>query len=106
MTRLFHRALRRDTYAKSRFNHLESNVCTGFRDLATLTRVSFPRYLRTIDHSYMRVVRGPGTDQVNILDLGPVHQNVGSHTKQIVEGLDFLLESDTSCLDGAMDGKP
>lgn len=36
----------------------------------------FILYAAAITHPYMRTIRAPGTENVNILDLGPLHDEV------------------------------
>ena len=51
-------------------------------------------------------MRGPGTEQVNMLDLGPLHFRVQEHMENIIQNPDFFLPPYGSYKSGAMDGEP
>ncbi|THV05639.1 hypothetical protein K435DRAFT_647075 [Dendrothele bispora CBS 962.96] len=86
--------------------NIEVNVLKALRDKATLTEMSaIVLYMNVISHPYMRVVRGPGTENVNALDLGPLHQKVEAHIRQILENPDVLFGPDASYETATLDGK-
>jgi hypothetical protein len=51
-------------------------------------------------------VRGPGTEKVNMLELGPLHLKVQKHMEKIIRDPDILLPPHGSYASGSMDGKP
>ncbi|KAJ7101997.1 hypothetical protein C8R44DRAFT_716352 [Mycena epipterygia] len=54
--------------------NIEKNLRDALRDPATLTELcAMIIYQQIISHPYLRQVRGPGTENVNLLDLGPLH---------------------------------
>ena len=53
----------------------------------------------------MRQVRGPGAEETNLLDLGPVHDKVIAHCRAIINNPDLLLSPEASYLTGSFDGQ-
>src|SRR5437667_9646500 len=54
----------------------------------------------------MHEVRGPGTEEVNMLDLGPLHQKVQKHMEAVIANPEILLPNHGTYKSGSMDGKP
>jgi hypothetical protein len=97
----------RDGKEKPGFTNVEKNVYIGLQDPATQTELAvLALYAQAISHPYMRQVRGPGTEQVNMLDLGPLHFRVQDHIEKIIQDPYLLLPPHGSYESGAMDGKP
>ncbi|KAJ7429526.1 hypothetical protein B0H11DRAFT_1767317, partial [Mycena galericulata] len=80
----------------------------ALQDPATLGELcAMTIYMMCITHPYMRVVRGPGTSQTNLLDLGPLHVQVRDHIQRILDNPDLLFgSSEMSYATAAMDGQP
>ena len=96
----------RDKKETGTFNHMEQNVYKALHDIPTLTELCvLVLYAQAISHPYMRQVRGPGQETTNILTLGPLHEKVKAHIRQIIENPDLLLAPDASYESGALDGK-
>ncbi|KAH9949428.1 hypothetical protein B0H21DRAFT_820030 [Amylocystis lapponica] len=96
----------RDRKDKRIFNHMEANVYAALHDCATLTELAvLVLYSQAITHPYVRVVRGSGTEQTNILDLGPVHVQVKEHVQRIIDDPELLLSPHVSHQTGATDGQ-
>lgn len=53
----------------------------------------------------MRLVRGPGTENLNILDLGPLHKDVISHIERLIDNPDLALNADTDFRSANLDGQ-
>jgi len=51
----------------------------------------------------MQSVHGPGTENINILDLGPLHDEVMNHLKLIIENLHLLISLNASFKLSALD---
>ena len=97
----------RDGKERPGFTNLEQNVFEGLQDVPTQVELAvLTLYAETIGHPYMRVVRGPGTEQVNMLELGPLHFKVKAHIQRTIEDPDILLNQDAGYEFGSMDGKP
>ncbi|KAH9918517.1 hypothetical protein B0H21DRAFT_827557 [Amylocystis lapponica] len=95
----------RDKKDKRVFNHMEANIYGALHDSATLTELAvLVLYAQAVTHPYVWVVRGPGTEQINILDLGPVHTEVKIHVQRIIRKPELLLLSNACHETGAMDG--
>jgi hypothetical protein len=62
-------------------------------------------YQQIISHPYLRQVRGPGTENVNLLDLGPLHVAVRDHIQQILDNPDIIFGGDLPYETAALDGK-
>ncbi|KAJ3831591.1 hypothetical protein F5878DRAFT_549340 [Lentinula raphanica] len=79
--------------------NLEVNIARALSDDATITELcAMVVYMNTISQPYLRVVRG---EDVNALDLGPLHAEVKSHINKILDEPSMLFDaSETLCLDG------
>jgi hypothetical protein len=96
----------RDGKTTKKFNHLEKNLYAALHDIPTLTELCvLALYAQAITHPYMRQIRGPGTEQINMLELGPLHAQVKVHVQKIIDDPDMLLSPTCSYKTGAMDGK-
>ncbi|KAJ7483123.1 hypothetical protein B0H11DRAFT_1723435, partial [Mycena galericulata] len=97
----------RDKKEKMNFNHLEQNIYNALHDPPTLTELcAMILYALAISYPYASRVRGPGTENVNLLDLGPFHQEVKAHVAAIISNPDLLLASDASFEKATLDGEP
>jgi hypothetical protein len=97
----------RDGKDKSGFTNLEKNVYLGLQDIPTQTELSvLALYAQAISHPYMRNVRGPGTENINMLDLGPLHFKVEKHMEKVINDPSVLLPPHGSYESGTMDGEP
>jgi hypothetical protein len=96
----------RDKKDKPGFNHMESNVYKGLLDIPTQTELAvLMLYSQAISHPYMRQVRGPGHEVINVLDLGPLHDEVKAHIHVIICNPGLLISASTDFRTGAMDQK-
>ncbi|KAJ7652643.1 hypothetical protein B0H17DRAFT_869410, partial [Mycena rosella] len=85
----------RDKKEKGELNHLESNVYRALHDPATLTEFcAMIIYALTVSWPYSIRVRGPGTENVNLLDLGPLHHDLKAHIRRIIENPDIIFGND------------
>lgn len=97
----------RDGKDRSGFTNLEKNVYFGLQDIPTQTELAvLALYAQAISHPYMRHVRGPGTENVNMLDLGPLHFKVQEHMEKVIKDPGVLLPPHGSHKSGTMDGEP
>ncbi|KZP19697.1 hypothetical protein FIBSPDRAFT_1045302 [Athelia psychrophila] len=97
----------RDRKEKQGFNHLENNLYKALLDPPTLSELAvLALYAQSVTHPYMKRVRGPGTENVNILDLGPLHAQVLEHVAKIAEDPQILLVAEHfSYTEGTLDGQ-
>ncbi|KAH7917630.1 hypothetical protein BV22DRAFT_1026042 [Leucogyrophana mollusca] len=92
---------------KSVLNHMEKNLVTGLLCWKTMTENSvLVFYGVAITYPYAAAVRGPGTENLNVLELGGLHERVISHIHCIINNPDLLISSHASYKDGTLDGKP
>ncbi|THV08108.1 hypothetical protein K435DRAFT_641387, partial [Dendrothele bispora CBS 962.96] len=83
--------------------NIELNLLRALEDKATLTELcAMVLYTNVISHPYMRVVRG---EEVNALDLGPLHAEVQTHIKKILDDPDLLFGENASFETAALDSK-
>lgn len=54
----------------------------------------------------MRYVRGLGVDNVNLLELGPLHQKMTKHYQEIIADPDLVIGPNATSATGTFDGKP
>ncbi|KAJ7829469.1 hypothetical protein B0H13DRAFT_1655732, partial [Mycena leptocephala] len=86
--------------------NIEKNLLAALRDPATLTElVAMVLYRVLITHPYMRQVRGPGTENTNLLDLGPLHKAVQEHIQSLIDDSDLIFGPDASYETATLDGK-
>lgn len=94
------------------FTNLEKNFNAALYDIPTITEWAvLALYEQAIGHPYMRFVRGPGTENVNILDLGPLHDELMLHIQRIIDDPSLLLGSSSNpskplWKDGSLDSRP
>lgn len=96
----------RDKKLKPAWTNIESNIAKALECTRTLEELAvLALYTQAISHPYMRFVRGPGTEEVNILDLGPLHVEVQDHCRMIIDDPMLLLTPGTeSYVLGSLDG--
>ncbi|KAJ7021484.1 hypothetical protein C8F04DRAFT_1314480 [Mycena alexandri] len=86
--------------------NIEKNLLAALQDPPTLAElVAMTLYRVLITHPYMRQVRGPGTENTNLLDLGPLHKAVQDHIKLLLEEPDLIFGSEVSYETATLDGK-
>lgn len=97
----------RDKKQKPGFTNVEKNFFTALHDIPTLTEFAvMALYSQAITIPYMRTVRGKGTNEINILDLGEYHDTVKNHVKKIIRdpGLLIAENPDETYKLGTLDG--
>ncbi|KAJ7601444.1 hypothetical protein B0H17DRAFT_858126, partial [Mycena rosella] len=71
------------------------NLRDTLGDQATLTELcAMILYQQIISHAYLRQVHGPGTENTNLLDLGPLHKAVHYHIEHIPANPDIIFGGD------------
>ncbi|RXW25130.1 hypothetical protein EST38_g727 [Candolleomyces aberdarensis] len=96
-------------WRKSRpgWTNIELNLNNALHDTPTLTELAvMVLYAQAITHPYLRMVRGPGTEQTNVLDLGPLHLQVRNHCQAVIDDPDLLISDDAMFEIATLDGKP
>ena len=84
---------------------MEQNVYKALHDIPTLTELAtLSLYSQSICITYMKQVHG--NPETSALDLGPLHDDVKSHCKKIIENPGLLLDLDATYVSGALYGKP
>ncbi|KAF8209626.1 hypothetical protein K438DRAFT_2063060 [Mycena galopus ATCC 62051] len=87
--------------------NIEKNLQDALCDIPTLTEfVAMIIYRVVITHPYLRQVRGPGTENTNLLDLGPLHRQICEHIQAILDNPDLLFGPDVSFESATLDGLP
>jgi hypothetical protein len=76
----------RDKKKDRKLNHMEQNLYDALHDLSTLTElVVMTLYGGWVSKPYAAHVRGPGTENLNILDLGPLHDDLLTHIQHLID---------------------
>ena len=97
----------RDKKDKPGFNHMEQNLYNALHDSPTLTEFAvLVLYAQSVTHPYMREVRGPGSENVNLLDLGPLHDELHNHIARIIDDPSILIGANVSYESATLDGLP
>ncbi|KAJ7669569.1 hypothetical protein B0H17DRAFT_887150, partial [Mycena rosella] len=87
--------------------NIEKNLRAAMRDLRTQEELcAIILYFLIICVPYLRFVRGPGTEGVNALDLGPLHVEVREHIEKILADPDIIFGDDFCHVTASLDGKP
>ncbi|KAF8188240.1 hypothetical protein K438DRAFT_1972424 [Mycena galopus ATCC 62051] len=87
--------------------NIEKNLRDALNDPATLTELcAMVLYQQIVSHPYLRQVRGPGTENVNLLDLGPLHKAVCDHIQCILDDPDILFGDELAFETATLDGQP
>lgn len=96
----------RDKKEKQRFTHMEKNLYLALQDEPTQTELCvLALYAQAITHPYSRQIRGSSTEDINMLDMGPLHDKVKEHHMKVIENPKILLGENSSYDEGAMDGQ-
>ncbi|KAJ7719849.1 hypothetical protein B0H16DRAFT_1739188 [Mycena metata] len=98
----------KDNKTKCTLNHLEQNIMKGLHCPQTISQmVALVLFSMAVMHPYASHVRGPGTEKLNMLDLGPYHTSVKTHMKRLIEDPSPLFSSDPNSYKTAtLDGQP
>jgi hypothetical protein len=87
--------------------NIEKNLRDALKDQPTLTEFcAMILYQQIVTHPYLRQVRGPGTKNVNVLDLGPLHVAIREHIEQILANPAIIFGADLSAEMASLDGHP
>lgn len=82
----------RDKKQDGKLNHMEQNLYDALLDPATLTElVVMTFYGGWVSKPYASQVRGPGTKDLNILELGPLHTDLLAHIQHIIDHPEVVL---------------
>jgi hypothetical protein len=88
------------------WTNIKLNLNSALHNNPTLTELAvMVAYAQAITHSYLQLVQGPGTEQTNVLDLGPLHQ-VRNHYQAVIDVPNLLISDDVMFEITALDGKP
>jgi hypothetical protein len=91
---------------KKVFNHMEANLFAALNDIPTLTELAvLVLYAQAVSHPYMWKVWGPATEQINMLNIGPLHDEVKVHMQTIIDNSNILASNNTSYKNGALHGE-
>jgi len=91
--------------SKGHFNHMEQNLYNALHDIPTLHElVVLALYSQSVTHPYMRKVRGPGAENINMLDLGPFHENLKEYLQKIIDSPSLVASPNATCEQGTFDG--
>ncbi|KAJ6489320.1 hypothetical protein C8R47DRAFT_1215669 [Mycena vitilis] len=98
----------KDHKVKRGLNHMESNILKGMNCKKTMAMmVVFVLFCMAVMHPYAGLVRGPGTEELNILDLGPLHDSVKRHIQKLIDNPSLLFSTfSDSYKDATLDGRP
>ncbi|KAJ3740020.1 hypothetical protein EV360DRAFT_58005 [Lentinula raphanica] len=87
-------------------NHMEQNVFDGLQDIPTRHEiVVITLYWLAISVPYMREIRGPYASEDNILNLGPLHQQLIHHIDILIRHPEYLVGPNASFEKGSLDGR-
>ncbi|KAJ7165258.1 hypothetical protein C8R46DRAFT_1035863 [Mycena filopes] len=96
----------RDRKGSRLFTNDEKNVYDGLMDAATNTELAvLAAYGQSISRPYLSQVRGAGSEDKNLLDLGPLHERVKAQCCAVIADPDLLLAPGASHVKGSMNGR-
>jgi hypothetical protein len=91
---------------KPGFTNMKKNIYAGLTDVPTLTELCvLVLYAQAISHPYMHEVQEPAAKEINILDLGSLHQKVQKHMEEVIAKPEILLHPHGTYKTGSMDSK-
>jgi hypothetical protein len=91
---------------KPGFNHMEQNLWDALHDAKTKSELAvLAVYLCTVSAPYARFIRGPGTEEVNMLDLGPYHFKLKEHIKTLIDNPSLALGPEAKSATATLDGE-
>ena len=91
---------------KQRFNHLEGNLAQALKDIPTITELAvLAMYNLAITHPYIGEIHRPEKEKVNMLELGPLHQELKLHLKKIIDNPDDLIGDNATHKTGVFYGE-
>ncbi|KAH7917274.1 hypothetical protein BV22DRAFT_1135542 [Leucogyrophana mollusca] len=98
----------RDNKTNPQLNHMEENLAKALRDAATLTELAvLTLYSQAVTKPYMRMVCAPGTDDLNILNLGSLPEDLKCHIATVITSPSLLLSGEPqSYLSATFDKQP
>ncbi|KZP18568.1 hypothetical protein FIBSPDRAFT_956161 [Athelia psychrophila] len=83
---------------------MEGNLLKALQDPPTLSEMAvMALYAQVISHPYIRAVRGPAAKDINMLNLGPLHQDIEAHMESIIANPQLILGPDTDYHTAAAD---
>ncbi|KAF8148860.1 hypothetical protein B0H34DRAFT_802746 [Crassisporium funariophilum] len=89
---------------KPAWTNIELNLYNALHDIPTLSELAIlVLYSQSVTRPYMCFVRGPGTEQTNLLDLGPFHRHVQFFIKTIIDDPDLILGSSATYTTATLD---
>ncbi|KAG1902759.1 uncharacterized protein F5891DRAFT_948147 [Suillus fuscotomentosus] len=87
---------------------MEENLDKALHDMATLVELAaLTLYSQLITKPYMRLVRAPGTEDLNVLNLSLLHDDLKNHIKTIINKPSVIFDfHPDSYLCATFDKKP
>ncbi|EGO30878.1 hypothetical protein SERLADRAFT_412419 [Serpula lacrymans var. lacrymans S7.9] len=97
----------RDKKDHWKLNHMELNLYKALHCSKTMTEVvAIVIYGGTVLHPYSQMVRGPGTESLNVLDLGPLHEELKKHLKVILTNPKLIFGANVAPETACFGGRP
>lgn len=91
---------------KQRFNHLEGNLAQALKDTPTITELAvLAMYHLAVSCPYFSEIHGPENEELNMLELGPLHQELKLHLQKIIDNPDDLIGSNATHKTGVFHSK-
>ncbi|KZP31244.1 hypothetical protein FIBSPDRAFT_907821 [Athelia psychrophila] len=90
---------------KPGFNNMELNLWRALQDSKTKSELAvLTVYLNTVSAPYAKFIRGPGTETINMLDLGPYHYKLKAHIKKLINNPSLAIGPDARAYTATLDG--
>jgi hypothetical protein len=90
---------------KQRFNHLEGNLAHALKDIPTIAELAvLAMYHLVVSCPYSTEIHRPEDEEVNMLELGPLHEDLKLHLKKIIENPDDLIGDSATHKTGVFHG--
>ncbi|KAI5827506.1 hypothetical protein K523DRAFT_418389 [Schizophyllum commune Tattone D] len=89
------------------WTNIELNVYRALHDQPTLTELAvLALYQQIITHPYMKLVRARDGEELNAIDLGPLHAEVREHCERLISCPEILLDFAPDCyVNATFDGR-
>ena len=90
---------------KQKFNHLEGNLARALKDIPTITELAvLAMYHLAITCPYLAEICRPEHEDLNMLELGPLHQELKLHLKKIIDKPHDLIGENATHKTGVFHG--
>ena len=91
---------------KQKLNHLEGNLARALKDIPTITELAvLAMYHLAVTCPYLADICRPEDEELNMLELSPLHQELKLHCQKIIDNPDDLIGDSATHKTGVFHGQ-